>query len=90
MFPSVESVQFLKGPCVWEIWRYTARSLKPVKRLDNYSDLALATGDVHKLIHAAEPNTIQKYLDKLKDTKLNFAKLNKFRSLVGNCKIEYR
>lgn len=60
------------------------------KGLDNYSNLALVTGDVHKLIHATEPNTIRKYLDKLKDVKLNFAKLNKFRSLVGNCKIEYR
>lgn len=63
---------------------------KASKRLDNYSNLALVTGDVHKLIHATESNTIQKYLDKLKDVKLNFAKLNKFRSLVGNCKIEYR
>lgn len=63
---------------------------KASKGLDNYSNLALVTGDVHKLIHATEPYTIRKYLDKLKDVKLNFAKLNKFRSLVGNCKIEYR
>lgn len=63
---------------------------KASKGLDNYANLALVTGDVHKLIHATESNTIRKYLDKLKDVKLNFAKLNKFRSLVGNCKIEYR
>ena len=57
---------------------------------DNYANLVLITGDVHKLIHATDPNTIQKYLDKLKNCKLNMNKLNKFRSLVGNCKIEYR
>jgi len=43
-----------------------------------------------KLIHAADPEIIQKYLDKLKNCKLDIAKLNKFRSMVGNCKIEYR
>ena len=57
---------------------------------DNYSNLALVTGDVHKLIHATDPVIIQKYLDKLKHCKLNMAKLNKFRLLAGNCKIEYR
>ncbi len=57
---------------------------------DNYANLALVTGDVHKLIHATDPDTIRKYLDKLKDCKLNMAKLNKFRLLAGNCKIEYR
>lgn len=57
---------------------------------DNYSNLTLVTGDVHKLIHAVNPAIIQKYLDKLKYCKLNMAKLNKFRLLAGNCKIEYR
>ena len=57
---------------------------------DNYANLALVMGDVHKLIHATTPETIRKYLDKLENCKLNIAKLNKFRSLVGNCKIEYR
>lgn len=57
---------------------------------DNYSNLALVTGDVHKLIHATDPVIIQKYLGRLKHCKLNMAKLNKFRLLAGNCKIEYR
>lgn len=30
------------------------------------------------------------YLEKLKHCKLNMAKLNKFRLLAGNCKLEYR
>lgn len=57
---------------------------------DNYSNLALVTGDVHKLIHATDPVIIQKYLDRLKRCKLNMTKLNKFRLLAGNCKLEYR
>ena len=57
---------------------------------DNYSNLALVTGDVHKLIHATDPVIICKYLEKLKHCKLNMAKLNKFRLLAGNCKLEYR
>ncbi|WP_423719288.1 HNH endonuclease [Anaerotruncus rubiinfantis] len=52
---------------------------------DNYSNLALVTGDVHKLIHAVDPVIIQKYLDKL-----NMVKLNKFQLLAGDCKFEYR
>ena len=55
----------------------------------NYSNLALITGDVHKLIHSTDPVIIQKYLDRLKNCKLNMAKLNKFRLLAGNCKLEY-
>ena len=33
---------------------------------DNYSNLALVTGDVHKLIHARDLEIIQKYLDNYK------------------------
>lgn len=43
-----------------------------------------------KLIHATDPVIICKYLEKLKHCKLNMAKLNKFRLLAGNCKLEYR
>lgn len=57
---------------------------------DNYSNLVLVTRDVHKLIHAIDPAIIQKYLGKLKNCKLNMAKLNKLRLLAGNCKLEYR
>ena len=38
---------------------------------DNYTNLALATEDVHKLIHATDPATIQKYLYKLRHCKGN-------------------
>lgn len=55
-----------------------------------YSNLALVTGDVHKLVHATDPVIIRKYLEKLKNCKLNMVKLNKFRLLAGNCKLEYR
>lgn len=55
-----------------------------------YSNLALVTGDVHKLVHATDPVIIRKYLEKLKNRKLNMVKLNKFRLLAGNCKLEYR
>ena len=54
---------------------------------DNYTNLVLVTGDVHKLIHAVSPETIRKYLDKLECCELNMAKLNKFRSMAGNCNI---
>lgn len=53
-------------------------------------NLALVTGDVHKLVHATDPVIIRKYLEKLKNCKLNMVKLNKFRLLAGNCKLEYR
>lgn len=57
---------------------------------DNYANLSLVTKDIHKLIHATEQNTIQKYLDRTKAQKLNMAKLNKFRVMAGNCKLENR
>lgn len=57
---------------------------------DNYANLALITADVHKLIHATDPETIRKYLRKLKNCRLNIVRLNKLRLMAGNCKIEYR
>ncbi len=57
---------------------------------DNYANLSLVTKDVHKLIHATEQSTIQKYLDRTKDQKLNMTRLNKFRVKAGNCKLENR
>lgn len=61
------------------------------KGLDIFPNLALVTGDVHKLINATDQGTIRKYMDKLKDVKLNSANLNKFahwlatsKSYVGN------
>ena len=57
---------------------------------DNYTNLSLVTKDVHKLIHATEQSTIQKYLDRTKGQKLNMVRLNKFRVKAGNCKLENR
>ncbi len=57
---------------------------------DNYANLSLVTGDVHKLIHATDQVIIQKYLQRLRCCKLNMTRLNKFRLLAGNCKIENR
>lgn len=57
---------------------------------DNYANLTLVTREVHKLIHATNPDIIQYYLEKLKHCKLDMTKLNKLRALAGNCKIEHR
>ena len=48
---------------------------------DNYNNLILVTGTVHKLIHATKTDTIQKYLQACKP---NLKKLNMLRKLVGN------
>ena len=57
---------------------------------DSYANLTLVTREVHKLIHATNPDIIQNYLEKLKHCKLDMTKLNKLRALAGNCKIEHR
>lgn len=54
---------------------------------DNYRNLILISKNIHKLIHAKNQETIQKYLNKV--NKMYFddkalSKLNKFRSKVGN------
>lgn len=54
---------------------------------DEYSNLCLVKYDIHKLIHATKMDTIQKYLLKLKLSETELQKLNKLRTLVGNCKI---
>ena len=48
---------------------------------DEYQNLILVTATVHKLIHATNAETIQKYL---RACKPNFKKLNVLRQLVGN------
>ena len=50
---------------------------------DDYANLILVTGEVHRLIHATDPEIIEKYLEKLKCCNLDWNKLN-------NCKIENR
>jgi len=54
---------------------------------DNYRNLILISKNIHKLIHAKNQETIQKYLNKV--NKMYFddealSKLNKFLSKVGN------
>ena len=48
---------------------------------DNYQNLILVTATVHKLIHATNDETIQKYLQACKP---NLKKLNVLRQLIGN------
>lgn len=54
---------------------------------DEYQNLVIVSEDVHRLIHATEPHTIRKYLEKLKLDAKQMIKLEKLRSLakVGNC-----
>lgn len=59
-----------------------------ISKDDRYSNLALVTRDVHKLIHATDENTIRSYLDNLKLNAKQLEKLNKFRKLVGNSKVK--
>lgn len=55
---------------------------------DNYSNLILILDDVHRLIHAVDVNTIQKYINILHLTKKQIEKVNQYRQLVGNTPIE--
>lgn len=75
-----------------QLWDMEVHHLTPKSMAgkDDYSNLVFVTKDVHKLIHATNPETIQRYLNDLKGCKLNMTKLNKFRKLASNCKIEYR
>ena len=54
---------------------------------DNYSNLIYITKDVHKLIHATQLETINKYLKYLPTDKVTLEKLNKFRTKAGNFEI---
>lgn len=44
--------------------------------------LAIVSKDVHRLIHATNPETIRKYLEKLNLDAKQLKKLEKFRSLA--------
>lgn len=59
---------------------------KPISRggTDEYKNLIIVHIDVHKLIHATKPETIQAYLDKIKPDKSQLDKINKLRMLAGN------
>ena len=58
---------------------------------DNYRNLVLVTADIHKLIHAIDESTIQKYIRKIGKESLDevtLSKLNKLRSKLENNSIE--
>lgn len=50
---------------------------------DNYKNLVLVLGDVHRLIHARSEGTIKKYMEILRLNKQQLSKLNKFRKEIG-------
>jgi group II intron reverse transcriptase/maturase len=50
---------------------------------DKYQNLVIVCDDVHKLIHATNPNTIIKYMESLNLTEKQLKTLNKFRNLAG-------
>jgi len=54
---------------------------------DEYKNLIIVHIDVHKLIHATKPETIQAYLEKIKPNKSQLEKINKLRVLAGNSAI---
>ena len=54
---------------------------------DEYKNLVFVTSNIHKLIHATDDLTISKYLGELTESKINYARLNKLRRLVGNYKL---
>lgn len=58
---------------------------------DSYRNLILLTYNTHKLVHATEGETIEKYLNRVGKQNLDektLSKLNKFRSKAGNDCIE--
>lgn len=54
---------------------------------DEYKNLVIIHADVHRLIHAVKPETIQAYLNKIKPNESQLDKINKFRILAGNTAI---
>lgn len=55
---------------------------------DEYNNLIFVTTDIHKLIHATNPETIDKYINKIELDEIMLKKLNNLRRMVGNCVIE--
>jgi len=49
---------------------------------DEYKNLVIVSDDVHRLIHSTNPETIRKYIEKLKLDDKQLKKLNKLRSLA--------
>ena len=55
---------------------------------DRYENLIIVHVDVHRLIHATNPEVISKYLNKLGLSKRQMQKLNKLRKMAGTPVIE--
>ena len=51
---------------------------------DAYDNLIIVSHEIHKLIHATKPETINKYLSMMKLDNKAMKKLNKLRKNVGN------
>ncbi len=62
---------------------------KPISQggTDEYKNLIIVHIDVHRLIHATKPETIQAYLDRIKPDKSQLDKINKLRMLANNIAI---
>lgn len=54
---------------------------------DEYNNLKFVNQNVHKLIHATNQETIEKYLNLLELDQKGMDKINKLREKVGNCVI---
>jgi group II intron reverse transcriptase/maturase len=55
---------------------------------DEYNNLVWLKADIHKLIHASQPDTIEKYLQLLNLDGKVLEKVNSLRKLAGNSEIE--
>ncbi len=53
----------------------------------SYSNLVLVTTDVHRLLHAAKPETIKAYMDVIRPDKKQIAKINRLRKMLDLCSI---
>ena len=63
---------------------------KPVSQggSDDYKNLIIVTTNVHKLIHATEQETIEKYINTIENfTSSMLKKVNSLRKLIGNDEI---
>lgn len=70
----------------------TCHHIEPyrVSRNDSYINLVILQENIHRLIHASQDETIQRYLTKLRLSKKELTHVNKYRKLVGNDEIRYQ
>ena len=72
-----------------EIGDMEVHHVKPKSKggTDKYQNLLYVTVNVHKLIHATDEQTIDKYLSQVNPDKEQLEKINELRKVVGNCEI---